>query len=29
MAEEINPFTSEYMFDLITIIDDEDLKQWG
>ena len=29
MAEEINPFTSENMFDLVTIIEDEDLKANG
>ena len=29
MAEEINPFTSENMFDLVTIIEDDDLKANG
>ena len=29
MAEEINPFTSEFMNDLVTIIDDDDLRKYG
>ena len=29
MAEEINPFMSKYMHDMVTIIEDEDLKEWN
>ena len=29
MAEELNPFTSEFMKDLLTITDDDDLRKHG
>ena len=29
MADEINPFMSEYLHDILTIVDDDDLKQFG
>ena len=27
--EEINPFTSDYLYDSISVVDDDDLKQWN
>ena len=27
--EELNPFTSDYHYDLISIVEDDDLKQWN
>ena len=29
MADELNPFVSEFMYDLVTIVDDDDLKKFG
>ena len=23
------PFTSDYYYDMVTIVDDDDLKEWG
>ena len=27
--EDIMPFASDYLFDMVPIVDDEDLKEWG
>ena len=27
--EELNPFTSDYLFDMVTVVEDDDLKQWN
>ena len=29
LLEEINPFTSDYLYDFISVVDDDDLKQWN
>ena len=29
MVEEIAPFTNEFIDNMVTIVDDDDLKAWG
>ena len=29
LVEDLSPFTSEFMNDIITTVDDDDLKEWG
>ena len=29
LVEELSPFTSEFMNDVVTTVDEDDLKEWG
>jgi hypothetical protein len=29
MVEELVPFSSEFLSTLVTVVDDDDLKEWG
>ena len=29
LMEEIMPYASDYLFDMVPIVDDDDLKEWG
>ena len=29
LLDDLNPFTSDYLYDMVTVVDDDDLKQWN